>query len=114
MRSVNNIVKFVREAMPIQEEDKASENSGAKVRPLLKPSLTSGWDLLLLNRDNGLTLKHRNPMILVVFKCQNSSLDYFDTVKKFIEKLMEQYIMTMLLTNARKGDPTIQDIGQMR
>ena len=36
---------------------------------------------------NGLTLKHRNPMILIVFKCQKSPLDYFDTVKKFIEKL---------------------------
>ena len=41
-------------------------------------------------------------MILIVFKCQNSSLDYFDTVKKFIEKLMDQSIMTKSLTNARR------------
>ena len=27
----------------------------------------------LLNSDNGLTLKHKNLMILLVFKCQNSS-----------------------------------------
>ena len=114
MRIKNDIDKFVREVMPIQEEEKAPEKPAAKARPLLKPSSTSGWDLLLLNRDNGLTLKHRNPMILIVFKCQNSSLDYFDTVKKFIEKLMEQSIMTKLMMNARKGDPTVQDIGQMR
>ena len=30
--------------------------------------------LFLLDRDNGLALKHRNPIILVVFKCQNSLL----------------------------------------
>ena len=41
-------------------------------------------------------------MIHFVFKCRNSSLDYYDTVKKFIEKMMEQSIMTKLLMNARK------------
>ena len=53
-------------------------------------------------------------MIFIAFKCQNSSLDHYDTVKKFIEKLMEPFIMTKLLMNARKGNPTIQDIGQTR
>ena len=53
-------------------------------------------------------------MILVVFKCRNSSLDYYDTVKKFIERMMEQSIMTKLLMNARKNNPTILNIGQMR
>ena len=41
-----------------------------------------GGTLLLWNKDNGLTLKYRNPKILIVFKCQNSLLEYFDTVKK--------------------------------
>ena len=41
-----------------------------------------------------LTLEHRNPMMLVVFKWQNSSLDYWDTVTKF---MMEQSIMTKVL-----------------
>ena len=40
-------------------------------------------------------------MILIVFKCQNSSLDYFDTVKKFIEKL-KQSIMTKLFDECKK------------
>ena len=44
-------------------------------------------------------------MIFTVFKCQISSLDY--TVKKFIEKLMEQSIMTKLLMSARKSYQTI-------
>ena len=43
-----------------------------------------------------------NQMILVVFKCGNSSLDYNDTVKKCLEKMMEQSIMSKLLMNAKK------------
>ena len=35
-------------------------------------------------------------MILIVFKCRNSSLDYYDTVKKFIEKMMEQSIIAQI------------------
>ena len=41
---MNGIDKFVREAMPIQEEEKASGKPAAKARPILKPSSTSGWD----------------------------------------------------------------------
>ena len=44
IRIVNGIDQFVREAMPIQEEVKASVNPAAKARPILKPSSTSGWD----------------------------------------------------------------------
>ena len=67
-----------------------------KSEPIRKPSSFS------LERENGRTLKHRNQMILAVFKCRNSSLDYYDTVKEFNEKLMEQSIKTKLLMNARK------------
>ena len=52
-------------------------------------------------------------MILAVFKCRNSSLDYYDTVKEFNEKLMEQSITTKLLMNARKSNSTIMNIGQL-
>ena len=72
------------------------------------------WTLFLLDRENRLTLKHRNPMIFIVFKCQNSSLDYADADKKFIEKLMEQSIMTKLLMKARKNNPIILNIGHTR
>ena len=41
-------------------------------------------------------------MILIVFKCQNSSLDYFDAVNKLIEKKMVESITTKLLMDARK------------
>ena len=51
-------------------------------------------------------------MILAVFKCRNSSLDYYDTVKEFNEKLMEQSIATKVLMNARKSNSTIMNIGQ--
>ena len=44
---------------------------------------------------------------LLFSSVKNSSLDFFDTVKKFIEKLMKQSMMTKLLMNARKSNPTI-------
>ena len=59
IRIVNGIDKFVREAMPIQEEEKASGTPAAKARPILKPSSTSGWTFFLLNSDNGLTWNTR-------------------------------------------------------
>ena len=38
---MNGVDTFVREAMPIQEEEKASGKPAAKARPVLKPSSTS-------------------------------------------------------------------------
>ena len=70
--------------------------------------------LLLRNRDIGLTLKTGFQGSLLFFNCQNSSLDYFDTVNKFIEKKMEESITTKSLMNARKSNHPIQDIGEMK
>ena len=50
IRLVNGADKFVREAMPIQEEEKASGKPAAKARPILKPSSTSGWDIILVEQ----------------------------------------------------------------
>ena len=36
----------IDEAMPIQEEEKASGKPAAKARPILKPSSTRGWDFI--------------------------------------------------------------------
>ena len=44
MRIVNGIDKFVREAVPILEQETASGKPAAKATPLLKPSSTRGWD----------------------------------------------------------------------
>ena len=52
--------------------------------------------------------------MIFFYLCQNSSLDYLDTVKKFIEKLMEQSVVTKLFMSARRSNPTILDIGQTR
>ena len=52
--------------------------------------------------------------VLIVFKCQNSLLDYFDTVNKFVENKMEKSIATKLLENARKSFQTIQDTCQTK
>ena len=66
------------------------------------------------NKDNGLTLKNRNPKILNVFKCQNSLLEYFDTVKKLIEKKMQESIVIKFLVSAGKSCQTMQGTGQTK
>ena len=43
IRIVNGVEKYVREAIPIQEEERASGKPAAKARPILKPSSTSNW-----------------------------------------------------------------------
>ena len=43
---MNGVEKYVREAMPIQEEERASEKPHAKARPILKPSSTSNWNFI--------------------------------------------------------------------
>ena len=53
-------------------------------------------------------------MIMSVFICREPSLDYYDTVKKFIEKMMEQSIVTKLLMNARKSNSSMLNIGQWK
>ena len=68
----------------------------------------------VINKWLGLYSHWRDQMILIVFKCRNSSLDHYDTVKKFIERMMEQSIMTMLLMNVRKGNSTKLNIGQWK
>ena len=39
------------------------------------------------------------------FKSENSSLDFFDTVKKFIEKKMEESIKTKVIDECKKKQP---------
>ena len=40
------VEKYVREAMPIQEEERALKKPAAKARPILKPSSTSNWNFV--------------------------------------------------------------------
>ena len=47
IRIVNGIDKFVREAMPIQEEEKASVKAAAEARPIFKPSSKSEVNSIL-------------------------------------------------------------------
>ena len=98
--------------MPIQEEEKASGKPAAKARPILQPSSTSGWDFTPTEQRQWTDIETRESRDPHCF--QVSSLDCLDTVKKLIEKMMEQSTMTKLLLHARKINPTMQDIGQMK
>ena len=106
---VNGIDNFVREVMPIKEEEKVSVKPAAKARPILKPSSTSGWDFHLVEQRQWIDIE--------ITGIQGS---LFFQVSKFITRslrhsqMMEQSIRTKLLMNARKSYPTIQNIGQTR
>ena len=54
---VNGVEKYVREAMPIQEKERASAKPAAKARPILKTSSTSNWNFIPMEQKNGSTLK---------------------------------------------------------
>ena len=82
IRIVNSVDKFVREAMPIQEEEKASGKPATKARPILKPSSTSGWDFTPMEQRQWTDIEIQESKDPCFFKCRNSLLDYFDTVKK--------------------------------
>ena len=88
IRIVNGTNNLIRETVPIPEEEKTSVKPTAKARPVLRPSSTSGWDFLLLDRDFLLTLKHsKDPFCFQVSKFISRSLRHSH---KFVEKLMEQ------------------------
>ena len=74
---MNSIDKFVREAMPIQEAEKASGKPAAKARPILKPSSTSGWDFTPIERRQWIDIE-----------TQESKAPYCFQVSKFITRLL--------------------------
>ena len=74
---VNSIDKFLREAMPIQEEEKTSGKPGAKAKPILKPSSTSGWDSTLVEQRQWID-----------FEVPESKDPYCFQVSKFITRLL--------------------------
>ena len=77
IRIVNGTDKFVREAMPIQEEEKASGNPAAKARPILEPSSTSGWDFTPMEQRQWIDIE-----------IQESKDPYCFQVSKFITRLL--------------------------
>ena len=50
IRIVSGVEKYVREAMPIQEEETASGKPAAKARPILKPSSTSNRNFIPISQ----------------------------------------------------------------
>ena len=74
---MNGIDRFVREAMPIQEEGEASGRPAAKARPMLKPSSASGWDFTPIERRQWTDIE-----------IQESKDPYCFQVSKFLARLL--------------------------
>ena len=77
IRILNGIDKFVREALPIQEEEKASVKPAEKATPILKPSSTSGWDVIPIEQRQW-----------IVIEIQESKDPHCFQVSKFITRLL--------------------------
>ena len=111
---MNGVEKYVREAMPIQEEKRASGKPAAKARPRLKPSSTSNWNFTPMAQRKWIDVevkKIQGPLLLpdVII----SLLNCFDT-RKLVEKKMLEFFLVELLRNASKFCQRIQDIGQTK
>ena len=77
IRIVNSIGYFVREAMPIQEEEKASVKPAAKARSILKPSSTSGCGFIPVEQRQWIDIETQLSNDLCCFQ-----------VSKFITRLL--------------------------
>ena len=69
---VNGIHKFVKEATPIQEEEKASGKPAANARPILKPSSISDVNSILIGQRQWIdieTQESNDPHCFQVSKC---------------------------------------------
>ena len=108
---MNGVENDVREAMPIQEEERASVKPAAKSKPILKPSSTSNRIFIPMGQRNGSTLKCEDPRTFIASRCQNSLVNHFDT-RKLVEKKMPEFLVIELFRNAKKFYQRIQDIGQ--
>ena len=85
IRIVNGIDKFVREAMPIQEEEKALVKPAAKAGPILKPSSTSGWDFIPMKQIKWMdieTQESNDPCCFQVSKFITRLLRHSQTVHR--------------------------------
>ena len=74
---MNGIDKFVREVIPVQQEEKASGKPAAKARPILKPSSTSGWGFTPMEQRQWIDIE-----------MQESDDPYCFQVTKFITRLL--------------------------
>ena len=77
IRIVGGVEKYVREAMPIQEEEKASGKPAAKARPTLKPALTSNWIFIPMEQRK-----------LIDIEVKRSEDHYGFQMSKFITQLL--------------------------
>ena len=88
IRIVNGIDKFVREAMPIQEEEKASGKPAAKARPILKQSSMSGWDSTPMKQRQWIEIEIQESKDPHCFQVSKFFIRLLRHRNKFVEKKM--------------------------
>ena len=56
---MNGVEKYVREAKPIREEERASGKPAAKARSILKPSSTNNWNFVRVRQRKWIDIEVR-------------------------------------------------------
>ena len=101
IRIMNGVEKCVREAMPIQEEERASGQPAAKARPILKPSSTSNRNFIPTRQKNWIDIevqRSKDHSCFQMSKCitqllrhkevgreEDAGVPYYRVVEKFKE-----------------------------
>ena len=114
IRIVNCIDKFVREAIPIQEEEKAPGKPAAKARPMLKPSSTSGCDFTPFEQRQWIDIEiheSKGPFCFQVSKFITRLLRHSQEVYREADGAVHY---DQVIDECKKNISTILNIGQLR
>ena len=110
IRIANGVEKYVREAMPVHEEERALGRPAAKAKPILKPSSTSEWNFIPVGQRRWIDSE-----------VQHSKDPFCFQMSKFITNLLRHKNVgregdagVELLKNARKSYQKIRNIGRKK
>ena len=108
---MNGVGNFLREGMPIREEEEASGNPAAEARPTLKPSSISDENFILIGQRKWIDIE-----------THESNDTYCFEMSKFITRLLRHGLEVyreadgavhydQVDDECKKSNPTILDIG---
>ena len=110
VRIVNGIDEYVTETsetISIEHmEHRVMEKPVAKAEPRPMPTVTLSPIFILVRERNWTDI---NQEILSILQCQNSWSDYCDMILQFLERMMEQYDLTILRKKSRQSSMVLRN-----
>ena len=114
IRIASGVEKYVREAMPVQEEERASGRPAAKAKPILKQSSTSEWNFIPVGQRRWIDIEVQNSEDPYCFQLSTFITNLLRHKTKLDEKEMPEFLIVELLKNARKSYQKIRNIGRKK